>query len=72
MAIMHAGFEIGSMKFGSQLMCVILFYTSTIYVLNLFYPYFLTAIYSGKNLFDLYFSMIAALLAESGSAKSKS
>ena len=47
MAIMHAGFEIGSMKFGSQLMCVILFYTS-IYVLNLFYPYFLTAIYSGK------------------------
>ena len=71
MAIMHAGFEIGFMKFGSQLMCVILFYTS-IYVLNLFYPYFLTAIYSGKNLFDLYFSMIAALLAESGSAKSKS
>lgn len=71
MAIMHAGFEIGSMKFGSQLMCVILFYTS-IYVLNLFYPYFLTAIYSGKNLFELYFSMIAALLAESGSAKSKS
>ena len=71
MAIMHAGFESGSMKFGSQLMCVILFYTS-IYVLNLFYPYFLTAIYSGKNLFDLYFSMIAALLAESGSAKSKS
>lgn len=70
MAIMHAGFEIGSMKFGSQLMCVILFYTS-IYVLNLFYPYFLTAIYSGKNLFELYFSMIAALLAESGSAKSK-
>ena len=68
---MHAGFEIGSMKFGSQLMCVILFYTS-IYVLNLFYPYFLTAIYSGKNLFELYFSMIAALLAESGSAKSKS
>ena len=67
---MHAGFEIGSMKFGSQLMCVILFYTS-IYVLNLFYPYFLTAIYSGKNLFELYFSMIAALLAESGSAKSK-
>ena len=63
--------EIGSMKFGSQLMCVILFYTS-IYVLNLFYPYFLTAIYSGKNLFELYFSMIAALLAESGSAKSKS
>ena len=59
------------MKFGSQLMCVILFYTS-IYVLNLFYPYFLTAIYSGKNLFELYFSMIAALLAESGSAKSKS
>lgn len=71
MAIMHAGFEIGSMKFGSQLMCVILFYTS-IYVLNLFYPYFLTAIYSGKNLFELYFSMIAALLAESGAAKSKS
>lgn len=71
MAIMHAGFEIGSMKFGSQLMCVILFYTS-IYVLNLFYSYFLTAIYSGKNLFELYFSMIAALLAESGSAKSKS
>lgn len=71
MAIMHAGFAIGSMKFGSQLMCVILFYTS-IYVLNLFYPYFLTAIYSGKNLFELYFSMIAALLAESGSAKSKS
>jgi len=71
MAIMHAGFEIGSMKFGSQLMCVILFYTS-MYVLNLFYPYFLTAIYSGKNLFELYFSMIAALLAESGSAKSKS
>lgn len=71
MAIMHAGFEIGSMKFGSQLMGVILFYTS-IYVLNLFYPYFLTAIYSGKNLFELYFSMIAALLAESGSAKSKS
>lgn len=71
MAIMHAGFEIGSMKFGSQLMCVILFYTS-IYVLNLFYPYFLTAINSGKNLFELYFSMIAALLAESGSAKSKS
>lgn len=68
---MQAGFEIGSMKFGSQLMCVILFYTS-IYVLNLFYPYFLTAIYSGKNLFELYFSMIAALLAESGSAKSKS
>lgn len=71
MAIMQAGFEIGSMKFGSQLMCVMLFYTS-IYVLNLFYPYFLTAIYSGKNLFELYFSMIAALLAESGSAKSKS
>lgn len=71
MAIMQVGFEIGSMKFGSQLMCVILFYTS-IYVLNLFYPYFLTAIYSGKNLFELYFSMIAALLAESGSAKSKS
>lgn len=71
MAIMHAGFEIGSMKFRSQLMCVILFYTS-IYVLNLFYPYFLTAVYSGKNLFELYFSMIAALLAESGSAKSKS
>ena len=71
MAIMHVGFEIGSMKFGSQLMCVILFYTS-IYVLNLFYPYFLTAIYSGKNLFELYFSMIAALLAESGSTKSKS
>lgn len=47
MAIMHAGFEIGSMKFGSQLMGVILFYTS-IYVLNLFYSYFLTAIYSGK------------------------
>ena len=68
---MQVGFEIGSMKFGSQLMCVILFYTS-IYVLNLFYPYFLTAIYSGKNLFELYFSMIAALLAESGSAKSKS
>ena len=49
MAIMRADFEIGSMKFGSQLMCVILFYTSTIYVLNLFYPYFLTAIYSGKK-----------------------
>ena len=71
MAIMHAGFEIGSMKFGSQLMCVILFYT-LIYVLKLFYPYFLTAIYSGKNVFEFYFSMIAALLAESGSAKSKS
>ena len=71
MAIMHAGFEIGSMKFGSQLMCVILFYTP-ICVLKLFYPYFLTAVYSGKNLFELYFSMIAALLAESGSAKSKS
>ena len=43
----HAGFEIGSMKFDSQLMCVILFYTPT-YVLKLFYPYFLTAIYSRK------------------------